>query len=114
MQQRYAERRSGMSYAFTRLLSSREARGLMKRHTRFDVQLQTPPVPEDDIALSSARRAALARVYNRVVRVPGLRDLALVIGAFFRIVGRKGESDQPAPAPEGAVTGNQRGSAAPA
>lgn len=89
MQQRYAESRSGMSYAYTRLLSTFEARRLISRHTSFDFRLLAPPIPDDAIAIASARRATLARIYNRAVRVPVLHAAALGVGAFFRVVGRK-------------------------
>lgn len=89
MQQRYAESRSGMSYAYTRLLSTFEARRLIRRHTSFDFRLLAPPIPDDAIAIASARRALLARIYNRAVRLPFLHLVALGVGAFFRVVGRK-------------------------
>lgn len=106
LQQPYAERRSGMSYAFTKLVSTWEMRRLMTRNTRFDFTLLVPAIPEDAIALSSARRAALARVYNAMIRIPLLRAAALGIGAFFRVVGRKTLG------PRGATTATERHPAA--
>lgn len=88
-QQRYAERRSGMSYAYTRLLSTREARRMIGRHTNFEIRLLAPGMPEEEIALASPRRAALGRTYNALVRHPVGHALALRVGAFFRVVGRK-------------------------
>ncbi|MDB4883354.1 MAG: class SAM-dependent methyltransferase [Gemmatimonadetes bacterium] len=88
-QQPYAEWRSGISYAFTRLLSTSEARELLARHTRFDVELLVPEIPEEDIAIASPRRAALARAYNRVIRFEPTRRAALLVGAFFQVAGRK-------------------------
>lgn len=89
LQQRYAERRSGMDYAFTRLLSTREMRHMLTRHTGFDCEFLIPTISDEEILLASWRRAMLARIYNRVVRLSWTRGAALAVGAFFRVVGKK-------------------------
>ena len=89
VQRRYAEWRSGLPYAFTRLLSTPETRRLMRRHTHFDYEIVVPPIPDEEVGSGSTARATLARVYNRVVAQPWVRPAMLLVGAFFRIVGRK-------------------------
>ncbi len=96
-QQRYAESRSGMSYAFTRLLSTWEMDRLIRRNTRFDIRLLIPAIPSEEIALFSPRRAALARAYNGFIRLPVARRAGLAIGPFFRVVGRKRTEDISSP-----------------
>ena len=89
-QRRYAEWWSGSSYAFTRLLSTWEMRAMIRRHTGFSPQLQVPPIPPEEIAASSPRRAVLARLYNGVIRFRVARAMALATGPFFRVAARKG------------------------
>lgn len=67
-QQRYAEWRSGQSYANVRLLSTREMRLLLALHTGFQARILIPPIPEEEIATARPRRALLARAYNGIVR----------------------------------------------
>jgi SAM-dependent methyltransferase len=88
-QQRYAEWRSGISYAYTRLLSTGEARELLARNTHFDCHFLVPAIPEEDIAVSGPRRAILARTYNRAIRFELTKHAALRVGAFFQVAGRK-------------------------
>jgi 2-polyprenyl-3-methyl-5-hydroxy-6-metoxy-1,4-benzoquinol methylase len=88
-QRQYAEWRSGISYAFTRLLSTGEARELLEKNTRFAVQFLVPAIPEEDIAIAAPRRAALARAYNRVIRFGMTRRAALLVGAFYQVAGHK-------------------------
>jgi 2-polyprenyl-3-methyl-5-hydroxy-6-metoxy-1,4-benzoquinol methylase len=88
-QQRYAEWRSGRPYVFTRLLSARETRRLLARNTRFTPSFSVPTIPPEEIASASPRRALLARVYNRALDLPWAASAALMVGAFFRVVGRK-------------------------
>jgi SAM-dependent methyltransferase len=84
----YVQWRTGAEYRFARLLSAREARALIARHTRFDVRLEAAAVPAEEIVRFPPRRAVLARAYNRVQDVPVIRSLLLLVGPFFRIVGR--------------------------
>jgi hypothetical protein len=88
-QRRYAEWRSGISYAYTRLLSTREAREMLSRNTSFDCEFLVPAIPEEDIAIAAPRRAILARTYNRAIKLGVLRRAALGVGAFYQVAGRK-------------------------
>ena len=87
LQARYVRWRSGKSYDYNRLLSTREAMRLLRRCTRFDARLVVPPVSEHDIAQFPEGRARLARLYNRLASVRALRPLFLAVGPFFRVVG---------------------------
>lgn len=92
LQAPYVKWRTGEDYRFARLLSAREAMTLLARHTSFAPQAEAPPLPDEEIARFSPRRAALARAYNRLQRLPGVSTLLLSFGPFFRIVARKRSS----------------------
>ena len=88
-QQRYAEWRTGRPYVFTRLLSVRETRRMLERNTRFEPSFSVPTIPQEEIASATPRRALLSRVYNRALDISWARSAALMVGAFYRVVGRK-------------------------
>jgi 2-polyprenyl-3-methyl-5-hydroxy-6-metoxy-1,4-benzoquinol methylase len=88
-QKSYVKWCSGKSYEFTRLLSTWETAQLLRQHTHFQANILVPPVPEEEVAHFSTRRATLARLYNRLVSFNWMRWLFLIIGPFFRVVGRK-------------------------
>jgi hypothetical protein len=69
-------------------------RAMIERYTRFSPQLQVPPIPPEEIATSSSRRAALARVYNGVIRFRAARAMALATGPFFRVAARKSATSE--------------------
>jgi 2-polyprenyl-3-methyl-5-hydroxy-6-metoxy-1,4-benzoquinol methylase len=89
LQRRYAEWRSGLSYAFTRLLSTGETRELLARNTHFDCEFLVPPIPEEEIEVSAPRRAMLARAYNGAIKFDITRRAALKVGAFYQVAGHK-------------------------
>jgi 2-polyprenyl-3-methyl-5-hydroxy-6-metoxy-1,4-benzoquinol methylase len=86
-QARYVRARSGREYDFVRLLSVPELSMLLSRHTRFEGRFAVPPVPDDEIEGMHARRARLARLYNRLADFPLLRWPLLGVGPFFRYTG---------------------------
>ena len=88
-QRRYAERRSGISYAYTRLLSTFELRRLLAAETHLSPTFIAPPIPRENIVRSSPRRATLARSYNRLVSSSLGAQAALAVGAYYRVVARK-------------------------
>jgi SAM-dependent methyltransferase len=88
-QKRYVKWRSGQSYDFTCLLSTREVARLLRWHTRFEFRIVIPPVPEEEIAHFPPYRAHLAQVYNRMVAWNSWQWLFSLIGPFFRVVGSK-------------------------
>ena len=89
LQARYVAWRSGKSYDYTCLLSTRAAKLLLRAHTEFRFRIVLPQVTPEEIGRFPPWRATLARLYNRMVVVPGCRWLFLLIGPFFRIVGTK-------------------------
>ncbi len=88
-QKAYVKWRSGKAYDFTQLLSTWEACRLFRWNTSFEVRIVVPPIPVQEIAHFSKWKAALARLYNRMIKVPLVRSIFLLIGPFFRIVGLK-------------------------
>jgi SAM-dependent methyltransferase len=89
LQKSFVKFRSGLAYEFVQLLSVNEARHLFCSHTRIDVEILVPEVPEVEISRYPAKRKALARFYNRLLRWRLLHPVFRLIGPFFRIVGRK-------------------------
>ena len=87
LQARYVRARSGRSYDFVRLLSVAGLTLLLRRHTRFSGRFLVPQVPEDEIEGMHARRARVARLYNRLSESPLLRWPLLGVGPFFRYTG---------------------------
>ena len=86
-QERYVRAMSGRSYDFVRLLSVPGLARLVRRHTRFAGRFVVPQVPEDEIEGMHARRARLARLYNRLCTWALLRWPLLGVGPFFRYTG---------------------------
>ena len=86
-QERYVRAKSGRSYEFVRLLSVPGLARLLRRHTRFAGRFVVPQVPEDEIEGMHARRARLARLYNRLCASALLRWPLLGVGPFFRFTG---------------------------
>lgn len=89
-QARYVHWRSGKPYAWVRLLSRRELRSMLATETRVAAEVFAPPVPGEEIAAFTPRRALLARLYNRFATTPLLRAIVRQVGPFFRVLGRKG------------------------
>jgi SAM-dependent methyltransferase len=86
-QARYVRAKSGRSYDFVRLLSVPGLAHLLRRYTRFAGRFIVPQVPADEIEGMHARRARVARLYNRVCGSALVRWPLLCIGPFFRYVG---------------------------
>jgi 2-polyprenyl-3-methyl-5-hydroxy-6-metoxy-1,4-benzoquinol methylase len=86
-QARYVRARSGRPYDFVRLLSAPGLARLLGRHTRFAGRFVVPQVPGDEIETMHARRARLARLYNRLSTSPVARWPLLAVGPFFRYTG---------------------------
>ncbi len=91
-QKHYVRARSGLPYEFVQLLGTGETHRLFRRHTRIGIRILIPEVPTVEIARFGPARAALARLYNRLVRLKVLHPLFCRIGPFFRVAGRKTES----------------------
>jgi len=87
LQRRYVRMRSGKPYDFVRLLSMPGLKRLMKRETHFSGRFIVPRIADEEIDLFGARRAKLARAYNRIAERRMLRWPLFAIGPFFRFVG---------------------------
>ena len=88
LQPAYVQWRRGDPYDGTTLLSGTEIRRLLAE-TDFDLGLETPPVPAENLEAFSPRRAALGRAYNRLIAWPALRPVWLRVAPFFRATCRK-------------------------
>lgn len=89
LQRGYVRLRSGKPYDFVRLLSVPGLARLMKRETHFDGHFIVPRIPDEEIDVFGARRAKLARAYNRLTEKELLRWPLFALGPFFRFVGSK-------------------------
>jgi SAM-dependent methyltransferase len=78
----------GRAYRGTRLLSALEMARLLQHH-ELEFELRVPPVPDEEIQHFGARRATLARLYNRVAAQPISRKALLGIGPFFQVMARR-------------------------
>jgi 2-polyprenyl-3-methyl-5-hydroxy-6-metoxy-1,4-benzoquinol methylase len=89
LQKGYVKWRSGKSYDYVRLISASEAARLVHQHSQFLCEIRVPLMPEEEIAHFPAYRARLARLYNRLARLPQTHSVMRRIGPFFRIIGTK-------------------------
>lgn len=78
----------GRAYSGTRLLSASEMARLLQHHD-IEFELRVPPVPDEEIQHFGARRATLARLYNRVASQPISRKALLGVGPFFQVIARR-------------------------
>jgi len=85
----YVRWRNGQDYRGTQLLSARELSRQLRRYPDLRFELQVPQVPLEEIEHFSPRRAALARLYNKIAKFRGARPLLLAIGPFFQVVARR-------------------------
>ncbi len=81
--------RSGKSYEFTRLLGTWELARMVRRNTQFEPRILLPEIPAEEMRRFPPYRRALARLYNRLCTLPGLRGPLLVICPFFRVLGTR-------------------------
>lgn len=88
-QVRYVRWRSGQDYRGTELLSTWEMSRQLRRQPELEFEIRVPQVPEEEIAHFSMRRAALARLYNRIARIRGARSALLAVGPFFQVIARR-------------------------
>ena len=85
----YVRWRSGLDYRGTQLLSTWEMSRKLKRHADLQFELSVPQVPVEEIAHFSARRATLARIYNKIARLRISRPAMLAVGPFFQVVAQR-------------------------
>ena len=89
LQEPYVRWRNGQDYAGTQLLSTWEMARELRRHPELQYELSVPQVPEEEIFHFSARRANLARIYNKVARFRGSRRALLAVGPFFQVIAQR-------------------------
>lgn len=85
----YVTRRSGLSYAFTRLLSAREITTLLRDHSSLRGTPEPAAIPSAELGRMRGRRRLLALAYNRLIALRGVRSVARHLGAFFHLVAYK-------------------------
>lgn len=85
----YVRRRTGMPYAFTRLLSARELQDLLHRHSTLAGSLAPAAVPSAELSRMSGRRRALAKTYNALLGWSVFRVVARSFGPFFQLIATK-------------------------
>jgi SAM-dependent methyltransferase len=88
----FATRASGVDYSGTSLLSARELRRLIDRHTDFDMRFSAPAIPGEAVETFGRRRSMLARVYNSLVAHRPTEGLMIHFGPFFHAIGRRSSS----------------------
>jgi 2-polyprenyl-3-methyl-5-hydroxy-6-metoxy-1,4-benzoquinol methylase len=86
LQDAYVRWRNGQDYAHTQLLSTWEMSRELQRYADLQFELSVPQVPEEEIVHFSARRAILARLYNKIAKFRGSRFALLAVGPFFQVV----------------------------
>ncbi len=85
----YVRWRSGLDYRGTQLLSTWEMSRELQRHADLTFEILVPQVPAEEIEHFSTRRAALARLYNRIATFRGARSALLAIGPFFQVIAHR-------------------------
>lgn len=85
----YVRLRTGLPYAYCRLLSARELRRLFLRHTSISIRIEPAPVPATELAAFPRWRAALGRVYNGLLRWRPAAWMLLRVGPFMHVIGRR-------------------------
>ena len=79
----YVHYRTGKSYEFTSLLSSRDLVSLLEQNGTFTVNISIPVVAREDIAAFRSVKAVLAGLYNRLSSSAALRPCFLAVAPFF-------------------------------
>lgn len=80
---------SGRKYEGTRLLSPQELKDMLRRSTRFDVEMRVPPVPAMEVERSRGPRKLAVRIFNAISQVGIVRPVLLRIGPFFQLIAVK-------------------------
>jgi hypothetical protein len=79
----YVKSRTGHDYETTNLLGVGRMKKLLRENTNFQAEVVAPTIPENNIARFPPRRVMLARLYNRLVTMRGLRFAFLHFGSLF-------------------------------
>jgi SAM-dependent methyltransferase len=90
-QKAFVKMRSGKDYDDTCLLSYLRLKKLVRKNSQIIPVIAPGTVLESEIRKFPARRAALARGYNRVRNWPIVSSLLKLLAPFFEITGRKSD-----------------------
>jgi 2-polyprenyl-3-methyl-5-hydroxy-6-metoxy-1,4-benzoquinol methylase len=89
LQKPYVRWRIGQPYNHTRLMSTWEMARELRNHHELQFEFRIPPVPEEEIANFSQRRATFANFYNRISGWSILRPVMLGVGPFYQVIARR-------------------------
>jgi 2-polyprenyl-3-methyl-5-hydroxy-6-metoxy-1,4-benzoquinol methylase len=89
LQEPYVRWRIGQPYDHTRLMSTWEMSRELRHHQGIQFEFRIPPVPAEEIANFSPRRATLAKLYNRISSWRVSRPVMLAIGPFYQVIARR-------------------------
>ena len=91
----YVRMLSGRQYEGTRLLSPKELSRMLRRSTRFDVEMRVPPIPALDVQRSRGMRRLAVRLFNSISQIGVVRPVLLRIGPFFQLIAVKRAQGEP-------------------
>ncbi len=89
LQEPYVRWRIGQPYNHTRLMSTWEMARELRHHHSIQFEFRIPPVPDEEIANFSQRRATMANFYNRISGWRVLRPVLLGICPFYQVIARR-------------------------
>ncbi len=89
LQEPYVRWRTGHPYDHTRLMGTWEMARELRHHHGIQFEFRIPPVPEEEIANFSPRRATLAHLYNRISAWSISRPVMLAVGPFYQVIARR-------------------------
>jgi 2-polyprenyl-3-methyl-5-hydroxy-6-metoxy-1,4-benzoquinol methylase len=89
LQAPYVRWRSGQDYSGTQLLSTWEMSRQLRQHPDLEFELRVPQIPVEEIEHFSVRKAALARLYNKIATIRAARPALLAVGPFYQVVARR-------------------------
>lgn len=89
LQAGYVKWRVGQPYDQTRLMSTVEMSGILKRQKGLAFEFRVPPVPTEELEGFPPLRSALAALYNRIHNWGLVRPLMLLVGPFYQVVARR-------------------------
>lgn len=88
LQAKWVKLVSGSTYEFTRLLSVRELKGLAKKGGVENIDIQFPPISDEELAIFSPMKRRLGGLYNGLLKYSVTKLLIPYFGAYYRAFGR--------------------------
>lgn len=93
----YVRLRTGQPYGFVELLSAHRLRRLFRDHTSLRAQITSGAVSAFELQAFPRWRAALGRMYNRLLRWRPAAWALLKVGPFMQVIGRREPNVSPHP-----------------